>query len=136
MPKQGKAQQLSLDGLDITRADEIDRQAAQFDKAHPEFWGYFKKFTFELIRRKFRHYGGQGVFERIRWETATPDDYSAGNGGGSSFKVNNNYMPYFSRKFHKAFPQHAGFFRMRHRKSEDQPATHLPELTPKDFDEE
>ena len=33
-----------------------------------------------------------------------------GGDGTTQFKINNNYAPYYSRRFMKMYPQHDGFF--------------------------
>jgi hypothetical protein len=106
-------------------------QAREFHKQHPEVWLLFEKFTFDLISRGFRHYSAKGVFERIRWETDQADV-----NGESTFKVNNNYSPFYARAFMQKHPQHDGFYRLRRQTSKDEKATGLPELSPQDFDQE
>lgn len=112
-----------------TRADEMDEQAAAFSAAHPQVSKLFVQFTHEAIARGFKHYSVYAIFERIRWETDQAD-----SDGRSTFKLNNNYRPWFARRFMERYPEHQGFFRTRHRTSEDSDATGQPELTPKDFE--
>ena len=112
-----------------TRQDEIDEQASQFSQQHPEVSRLFVKFTNEIISRGFANYSAQAIFERIRWETDQADVE-----GRSSFKLNNNYVPWFARKFMERYPEHDGFFRTRTRISSKQSATNLPELTPDYFE--
>jgi hypothetical protein len=111
-----------------TRRDQLEEQAADFHKRNPEVWTLFCRFTFEAIKRGFRSYSGQAIFERIRWETDTADDE-----GRSTFKINNNHMPFYSRWFMMIYPEYDGFFRVRRLTSDDSPAINLPELTPDDF---
>ena len=47
-----------------------------------------------------------------------------------SLAINNNYKPFYARRFMACYPQHEGFFRTRKQTSEDKDATNLPELTP------
>ncbi len=112
----------------LTREDEIDAQAKKFSEKHPKVKGLFALFTREIIARGFRHYSASAIFERIRWETDQADV-----SGKSMFKLNNNYSPWFARKFMKENPQFDGFFRTRERTSSQQKARALPELTPEDF---
>ena len=111
-----------------TRQDEIDRCAEAFSAKHPKVNKLFVAFTKEVIDRGFKHYSVKAVFERIRWETDQADA-----AGKSMFKLNNNYSPWFARKFMKENPQFDGFFRTRIRTSSQQKARALPELTPEDF---
>lgn len=115
--------------IPTSRYDEIEEQAINFYKEHPEVWTLFCKFTFELINRGFKHYSAQhGVFSQIRWHTDKPDI-----DGLSTFKINNNYSAFYARWFMKKYPEHDGFFRTRHQTSLENDATNLPELTPNDF---
>ena len=112
-----------------TRQDEMREQVKEFHKAHPEVWELFKKFTFEMIGKGFKHYGAQhGIFSRIRWEI------DAGGDGSGEFKINNNYSAFYARRFMKTYPEHDGFFRTREQTSGEVAATHLPELTPSHFE--
>jgi hypothetical protein len=82
-------------------------QFAAIDADNPEIWRLFQEFTFHMIYRRFSHYSAAAVMHRVRWETATPLE------DGSAFKVNNNWTPFYARKFHAKYPAHAGFFRNR-----------------------
>lgn len=110
-----------------TRHDEMKDRFEAFDAAHPEVWVMFKRFTFDRIERGHQHYGANAIVERIRWEAA---------GGGDTvleFKINDHYPPHYARKFHLAFPYHAGFFRTRVMTSKAKPATDRPPSTPADI---
>lgn len=111
-----------------TRRDEIKAQAQAFHNNHPEVWDYFERFTFEKIRQGHKHYSAMGVWQRIRWEC------DSGADGVAEFKINNNYVPYYSRRFMAMYPEHEGFFRTREPYSGKRKATGLPELSPADYD--
>jgi len=108
----------------MSRRDEIAEQCAIFHKKHPEVWDLFVQFTNEMIRRGFKNYSVNAIFERIRWEK------DAGGNGVESFKLNNNYRALYARRFMKMYPEYEGFFRTREQPSSTKPPTHLPELTP------
>ena len=114
----------------ITRAEEMDAQAEAFHKANPEVARLFMHFTKQMISRGFKNYSSMSIIQRIRWETD-----QANVEGQSSFKINNNYAPWYARRFMEAFPEYEGFFRTRKRTSEKKKATNLPELTPAYFDD-
>ena len=80
---------------------------AMIDAANPQVWRLFERFTFELIRRGFRHYSADAVLHRVRWETATAI------ADQSTFKINNNWSAFYARKFRDLHPKHAEFFRLR-----------------------
>lgn len=111
----------------MNRSEEIAQQCADYHAKHPEVWDMFVDFTLQMVRRGFHNYSIKAIFERIRWEK------DAGGDGETQFKINNNYAPYYARRFMKMYPAHDGFFRTRKLTTEDKPATHLPELTPAHF---
>ena len=110
-----------------TRYEEMRKQAMEFARKNPNAWMLFCQFTFEKINQGFKHYSAKGVFERIRWETDQAES------DGTTFKMGNNYTPFFARAFMKKYPQYDGFFRVREQKSKNDPATGMPELGYNDF---
>ena len=113
-----------------TRADEMDEQAQAFHERNPLVYQLFVRFAKEMVSRGFANYSSMSIIQRIRWETD-----QANVDGQSSFKINNNYAPWYARRFMEAFPEYEGFFRTRKRTSEKKKATNLPELTPAYFDD-
>jgi hypothetical protein len=113
-----------------TRHDELQLAVKRYHIEHPKVWDLFCGFTFELINRGFKHGSAYAVFERIRWETDQAD-----SDGVSTFKANNNYRPFYARRFMRVYTEHEGFFRLRHQTSKDTIAIGRPELGPKDFPE-
>lgn len=111
-----------------TRNEEMREQCEAFHKAHPEVWDMFVHYTQLMINRGYKNYSAQSVVERIRWEK------DVGGDGESTFKINNNFVAFYSRRYMKVYPQHEGFFRLRRQVSNDADATKLPELTPRDYD--
>lgn len=105
-------------------------QCIAFHKAHPEVWDRFEALALELIASGVEHYGVATIWEVLRWESD-----SGQIAGGGAFKLNNNYRAFYARAFARRHPKHAGFFRLRRQRTEDEAATGLPELTPADFDD-
>lgn len=102
-----------------------------FHRQHPEVWKLFERFAFEAIAVEHRDKWGVGaVWERMRWETRVNRTAYP-----QTFKLNNNYRAFYARAFARKHPEHAEFFRTREQKSQDEPATGLPALTPDDFDQ-
>ena len=111
-----------------TRYDELREEVQLFHVKHPQVWILFCQFAFNRIGLGFKNYSAYSIFERIRWETDeanTPDN---------QFKLNNNYRPFYARKFMMTYPEHEGFFRMRRQTSKDKAATGRRQLGPQDFD--
>ena len=74
----------------------------EFDEDNPVVWDLFKRFTGEAIDAGLEHFGSQAILERIRWETTISTS--------GVFKINNNFGPFYARKFHRHYPNHDGFF--------------------------
>ncbi len=111
-----------------SRYEELKAKFEEWDRANPEVWELFRKFTFQMIKRGFKNYSGSAIVNIVRWHTDKADV-----DGQSTFKVNQNYYPFYTRRFMELFPEFGDFFRTRHQSSKDKPATGLPELTPDDF---
>ena len=112
-----------------SRKDEMREQVKAFHESHPDVWDLFVRFTFDRIEKGYENYSVKAIFERIRWEK------DSGGDGVNSFKLNNNYTAFYSRRFMRMYPRYDGFFRTREQISEQRDATHMPELTPSHFGE-
>jgi hypothetical protein len=110
-----------------SRWDQIRARCNDFAREHPQVWPKFVEIALELIRQGQKQYGAQTIFAIIRYQTGLGSD------GVNAFKINNDYSPFFARRFQREYPEHANFFRVRHQKSRDANATGLPELAPEDF---
>lgn len=90
----------------VTAISPIYRAFLQFDRDNPEFYRLFCRFTLQLIAAGKSRLSSKLIVERIRWETLikTTD---------TDFKINNNFTPYYARKFMADFPNHAGLFETR-----------------------
>jgi len=111
-----------------TRYDELLKAANEYNKAHPQIWKMFVRFTFDRIARGFKNYSAYAIFERIRWETD-----AARLAGEDEFVLNNNYRPFYARWFMEKYPQYKGFFRIREQTSHKHPATGREELRPSNY---
>jgi hypothetical protein len=103
-------------------------QVKAFHSEHPEVWDLFVRFTKEILRRGFKHYSVNAIFERIRWEVDT-----VGRNDQYEFKLNNNYRAFYARRFMRMYPQHDGFFRTRRQTSQEDYPTQMSPLTPRDY---
>jgi hypothetical protein len=95
-----------------TRADQIFNRFVAFHTANPDVFKLFEKFTLQLIGAGRQHYGIAAITERIRWHLNVDTK-------GDEVKINNDFKAYYARMFVAKHPQHAGFFQMRRRTSED-----------------
>lgn len=102
--------------MTIDRHEELRRQCSAFHADHPEVWMAFEQYALEVIRAGYHHYGAKAIMERVRWQldmSRGPDD---------RFKINNNYVAFYARRFERLHPQMAGFFRHREQTSKGQQA--------------
>lgn len=77
-----------------------------YHEANPHIYRKFEELTLETIKKGFKNYSSAGIFELIRWHSAT-------SAIGDCFKLNNGYKPFYARLFEKKHPEHKGFFRTR-----------------------
>ena len=81
----------------------------EFDKLNPQVWRMFARQALQAIKCGFKHYSARTIIEYMRHntniETTDPE-----------FKLNNNFVPYYARKFHREYPQYDGFFEIRRRR--------------------
>lgn len=84
-----------------------ERRWAQWLADNQVLWRAFVRFTFDAISAGKEHYSADAVLHRVRWESAIVER------GGDGWKCNNNWTAYLAREFHRAYPEHAGFFRTR-----------------------
>lgn len=89
-----------------------ERDFAAFDRANPRIWKLFERFTLERVDHGFCHYSADAIMHRVRWETPARGDDSSG------FKINNNHVAQYARKFARLHPEHGEFFRFRERRRE------------------
>ncbi len=81
-----------------------------YDIENPKIYEAFKAFANQLIIAGATRLSANLIFERIRWETTMH--------GNDGFKLNNNYRPYYARKFMNDFPEYDGWFGCRLTESE------------------
>lgn len=84
-----------------------ERRFAEFLAVHPEVWDLFVHFTRDRIRRGFIRYSADAILHRIRFETEHALD------DGTGFRVNNNWTPFFARRWREQFPEFADLFQTR-----------------------
>jgi hypothetical protein len=85
-------------------------KAKQFDKENPQVYTLFKQFTFEAIQAGRKVLSAELIINRIRWETEVVTT-------GDTYKINQNWKPYYARKFMQDFPEYRDFFRTRRLRS-------------------
>jgi len=79
---------------------------ANYDANNPAIYEGFIKYSLELIKAGKTKISAYLIFERMRWEAAISVNLDG-------YKLNNNFRPYYARKFMEEFPQYAGYFTLR-----------------------
>lgn len=98
---------------EIKFPDAEYKNFCEYDEANPHIWKEFLRITLITIKvKKFKNYSARDIFPIIRW-------HRGGNIKSDGFKVNNNYSPFYARKFHELYPQYEGFFRTRKSKYDE-----------------
>ena len=87
-------------------ARHIEEKFEVYDKENPVVYELFVKFAKEAKSSGRKTFSANAIFERIRWFVDVETS-------GDSFKVNNNYRPYYARKMMQEFLEFEGFFRTR-----------------------
>lgn len=85
---------------------QLQKAFKGFHKDNPEVYQYFMNFTLEVITKGFKQYSADAIMHRVRWETNVVTN-------DTKYKINNNHISYYARKFVEDFPEHKGFFNFR-----------------------
>lgn len=81
----------------------------EFDKNNPHVYKLFKKYAKDAIRRGHTKMSGWFITNIIRWEEGIGTD-------GGEFKISNDFIALYTRKFVDEFPKHADFFTLKRMK--------------------
>ncbi len=88
--------------FDFEKTEALETLA--YHKANPHIYEAFKEVTLKSIKKGFKHFSAEAVFNIVRWERSeTAAQYDG-------FKVNNNYRSFYPRLFMKDYPEYNGFF--------------------------
>lgn len=90
---------------------DLEAAFEEFDRANPRIYELMCRFADQAIAAGRTRIGAQLLFERIRWEVyiTTTDE---------EFKLNNNHVAYYARKWLREHPDHPDFFVTRRVKGE------------------
>ena len=75
-----------------------------FDQAHPEIYEEFILRAKKILRKR-KKTGAKRIIENIRWDFDMEND--------DEYKINNNYIACYVRKFLKEYPEYNGCFELR-----------------------
>ncbi len=93
----------------IKKETTLLNRFTDFDEKNPEVYELFVRFTFEAIKRGHKRLSAWMIANRIRWETTIVTV-------NCEYKISNDYIALYSRKFMKDYPQFNGFFRIKEMK--------------------
>ena len=82
----------------------------KFDAENPHIYDLFCKYTNDAIKSGKDRMSHWLVANRIRWdaEVLTNTD--------EQYKISNDFIAFYARKFMKDYPQHEGFFKIKEMK--------------------
>lgn len=91
---------------------KLEQAFVEFDQANPHVYRLLCRFADQAIAAGRIRIGSQLIFERIRWEVyfTTTD---------TEFKLNNNHVAYYSRKWLKEHPEYPKFLPIRRTRGEN-----------------
>lgn len=81
----------------------------RFDAWHnenPEVYDLFCRFTFEAISKGHKRLSAWMIANRIRWETSVVTV-------GDDYKISNDFIALYARKFMEDYPKYDGFFKTK-----------------------
>ena len=109
------AEQLSM--ISTSKLEQNKARFREFHEANRHVWRLFRAFALRAAAVRDR-YSCYAVFNRVRWEVEIETQDTDGLG----LKVNNDFIPFYARGFHAAFPEHKGLFETRKLTTKDRPA--------------
>ena len=80
------------------------KQFEQHHKNNPKIYKMFVEYALYAAGRR-PYFSARAIFQRMRWETMIEENTQ------KTFKISNNWIAFYSRKFMQDYPQHKGFFR-------------------------
>lgn len=90
--------------------DELRERFEKFDSENPRVWSLFEHFATLVIEAGHVRYSADAIMHRIRWHV------SIETRGESAFKIDNDHVAFYARKWIAAHPERAGFFETRTRR--------------------
>lgn len=92
---------------------ETESRFQKYLAENPHVWRAFKRFTFQAINAGHTRLSAEMIVNQIRWRTLIKER-------NSEFKINNDFKPFFARKFMAEFPEYNGFFALRRSKADEE----------------
>lgn len=80
---------------------------ADFHNDNPQIANLMTQFAKQLLNKGFKHYSMYSLFNRVRWHVEVETK------GDDTFKLNNNFAPYYARHLMATEPMLRDFFKTR-----------------------
>ena len=98
--------------LDLIQSDPVRTAFDKFHADNPHVYEWFKRNALALQARGRTHYSARTMLHAFRFHTdmTTTDD---------TFKINNNWSPWYARMLMEDEPTLEGFFETRTAKADD-----------------
>jgi len=77
-----------------------------WDEENPEVYKLFCKFTLQAAEKGHKRLSAWMIVNRIRWETSVVTV-------GNDYKVSNDFIALYARKFMQDHPEYDGFFSVK-----------------------
>lgn len=94
----------------MTKKTELQVKFEEYDRKNPRVYALFKKYTKDAIRRGHQKLSGWFIVNIIRWEEGV--DVKT----GEEFKISNDFIALYTRKFVEEHPKHREFFTLKQMK--------------------
>lgn len=82
-------------------------KARQFHQENPDVYRQFEALAFEAMAAGLKHYSADAIMHVVRFKS------DVRGRGRRKFKINNNYVAFYTRLFDEVHPQHADLFAKR-----------------------
>lgn len=88
------------------KAPTLLEKFEEYDSQNPHVYKLFKKYTKDAIKRGHRKLSGWFIVNIIRWEEGVDTT-------GKEFKISNDFIALYTRKFVNEHPKHSDFFTLK-----------------------
>lgn len=90
----------------MTKPTTLQERFEEFHAENPKIYKLFKKYAKDALKRGHTKLSGWFIVNIIRWEEGVDST-------GSGFKIQNDYIALYTRKFIEDHPKHAEFFNIK-----------------------
>lgn len=95
-----------LSRVNVPPRGDYQAQADAFIAEHPEVWAAFVELALRMAATGRKRYSAATIWQVLRWHRDLKT-------GAKPYRLNNNYHPYFARRFMLEHPEHGELFELR-----------------------